>query len=261
MTDPKDMEPVERLIQAAWIGTKDPNTRKRLGQEALKLLTVENLAVLAMVLAVYVLGSAVTAPWSVIVNGVLAGVGLIAFGNTLLKTAPSLISFARIGWYATTEADLQLAAKHFADGLVAVGPDVIIAILGAGAFGLVRRAVLARIKLPRLSEPVPPKAQPKGETPPAKTASGKAAEPAGPKATEPAGAKPTEPAGSAPRPAERVPGAVSRAGGVALDVAAGAGAANLAVGLKAWHLLVPLGVVGAVGVGALLLRSSLHGGK
>lgn len=252
MTDPKDMEPVERLIRAAWIGTKDPNTRKRLGQEALKLLTVENLAVLAVVLAVYVLGSAVTAPWSVSVNGVLAGVGLIAFGNTLLKTAPSLISFARIGWYATTEADLQLAAKHFADGLVAVGPDVIIAILGAGAFGLVRRAVLARIKLPKLSEPAPPKAPPKGEVP-AKTAPGKAAEPTGP--------KPAEPAGNAPWPAERAPSAVARVGGIALDVAAGAGAANLAVGLKAWHILVPLGVVGAVGVGALLLRSSSHGGK
>lgn len=252
--NPKAMEPYERLIAAAWLGTKDPETRKRLGEECLKVLTFENLAVLALILGVYALGSAVTAPWSLIINAALATVGAIAMGATVLKTAPSLVNYARVAWYAQTEADLQLAAKHFSNGLVAVGPDLLIMVLGATSFGLVRRVLLAKIKLPRFSEPkAPPKASepvapkgeptvPKGEptVPKGETAAPKG-EPAAPKGT--------------PRPPGGKPSLATRVGGVALDVAAGNAAGQLAVGLKPWHILLPLGVA-AAGVTIVLVARS-----
>lgn len=259
--NPKAMEPYERLIAAAWLGTKDPETRKRLGEECLKVLTFENLAVLALILGVYALGSAVTAPWSLIINAALATVGAIAMGATVLKTAPSLVNYARVAWYAETEADLQLAAKHFSNGLVAVGPDLLIMVLGATSFGLVRRVLLAKIKLPRFSEPkAPPKAPepvaPKGEpsVPRGEPAAPKG-EPNAPK-SEPTAPK-NEPA--IPKGEPRLPGGkpslAARVGGVALDVAAGNAAGQLAVGLKPWHILLPLGVA-AAGVTIVLVARS-----
>lgn len=237
--DPKQMEPYQRLIAAAWMGTIDPETRRRLKKEALDLLTVENLAVLALVLGVYALGTAVTAPWSLIVNAALAAVGAVAFGATVLKTAPSMVSYARTAWYAQTEADLQRAAKHFSDGLVAVGPDILVAVLGASSFALVRRLVLAKIRIPRFGKgaPEPPAKAPKTE-------------PAAPKG------EPTAPrSGAAEPPSRGKPSVLSRVGGVALDVAAGNAVGTAATKIKPWHVLLPLGVAGAVTAGVLILRS------
>lgn len=249
--DPKTMEPYQRLIAAAWMGTTDPQTRQRLKKEALDVLTVENLAVLALVLGVYALGTAVTAPWSLIVNAALATVGAVAFGATILKTAPALANYARTAWYAQTEADLQRAARFFSDGLVAVGPDLIIAVLGASSFALVRRVILARIRLPRLrgapkTEPAAPRTEPTAPR----------SEPGAPK-SEPR--KPlSEP--TVPKSEPGKPSLTTRVGGVALDVAAGNALGQGATKIKAWHVLLPLGVVGAVTVGALAIRSAGRGG-
>jgi hypothetical protein len=233
MADVTTLEPWERLFESAWRAVLRPSTQQRLGQRAMELLTPQNLAVFAVVMVAYVGGSAAAGPVGAVLNGIVGAAGLYALGKEILELAPILYKWGMTAWQAQTEAELEDAAGFFADGIVIIGPDLVLLLFGSAAFRMLRKVVLPRLKLrnvsPKLVEPpAPPKSMELGRTP-------KAAE------SLPTGGKPA---------------LVTKVAGVAADLVGGAGlmqTTKVVSEISPWAIALPVGLL-AVGGAVLLLR-------
>jgi hypothetical protein len=130
MADVTTLEPWERLFESAWRAVLRPSTQQRLGQRAMELLTPQNLAVFAVVMVAYVGGSAAAGPVGAVLNGIVGAAGLYALGKEILELAPILYKWGMTAWQAQTEAELEDAAGFFADGIVIIGPDLVLLLFG-----------------------------------------------------------------------------------------------------------------------------------
>ena len=140
------------------------NSQKTLGDEALALLDPESLLLLAAVIAVVLYGNA----WGPVAwAGTLATlVGLYFAGRDVISIANNFASFGKRAYDAKSEDDIKAAGREFAYALGRLGPQLLIALLTAGAFKAARayipqlRASMGKGAGSMPSKPLPPLEKP-----------------------------------------------------------------------------------------------------
>lgn len=85
--------------------------------EAKRILTVQSLWGLALVLAGWVIATVASGPIAWAVNALLITYGVIELGKEIVALGRELKEWALIAYRAENEADLDLAAQHFATAL------------------------------------------------------------------------------------------------------------------------------------------------
>jgi len=228
----------ERMGAAMLVGVRDPILKKTLGDEALALLDPESLLLLAAVIAVVLYGNAWGGPvaWA----GTLATlVGLYFAGRDVISIANNFATFGKLAYDAKTEDDIKAAGREFAYALGRLGPQLLIALLTAGAFKAARAYIpQLRASMGKGAGSMPSKPLPPLEKPPALP-------------VEKAPGLPVERA-PAESPAAKPPSTLKKVATTIGDGGLGRPIAQASVG----SVLIPLGVVAGAGLAvALLLRS------
>lgn len=265
--NPLEMKPYERLWAAMMMGAKDGRLLSRFGEQTLALLTPTNLLIMAVILAAWTLGTAFGGPVGIVVDIGLYGVAILTLGRDALAAMGDSARFVVYGLDAKTEADLRDAGRYFADALLTVGPDLVLALFGSAAFATSRSLVLRHLKVPKLQglagEP-PPAPKPKPVEPPAGPRPAPEGLP-GPRPGEAPPPRPGEPAAKSGEPARageparpNEPAAKPKSGVGDLvpgpkDLALGAGAGGLAKEAEWTWLALPIGVIVIAALAALLL--------
>lgn len=241
----------ERLYVAMQIGVRDPILVDTLSAEVRGLLDAESLLTLAVLLAVSTVGTAWGGPAAWVAELGLAAAGLWYLGREAVAVAQNFGRFVQLALAAKAEQALQEAGHEFALGLGRLGSTLLAGLLTSAAFKAARAAVAPRVKgwvesnrAGTQSAP-PPAAKAQGPTTPPPSQS------APPPATKAQG--PTTPP---PRPADK--SLVERAKTVG-TTAAEVGLSRPIRDASLGQVFLPLAVLGAAGVGALVLAGRAKG--
>lgn len=105
-----------------------------------QLLTPDTLWGLAIVVAAWLVATIIGGPIGAAINGLLAAYGLYELWPVVKAVAGDLWAWLRTAYYADTEEELHISAKHFADALAKGGITTLEAIVTHRVFhGAARR--------------------------------------------------------------------------------------------------------------------------
>lgn len=105
-----------------------------------QLLTPDTLWGLAIVVAAWLVATIIGGPIGAAINGLLAAYGLYELWPVVKAVAGDLWAWLRTAYYADTEEELHVSAKHFADALAKGGITTLEAIVTHRVFhGAARR--------------------------------------------------------------------------------------------------------------------------
>lgn len=218
----------ERIYLAMQVGVRDPLLVERLSAEVRGLLDAESLLLLAALLAATTLGAAWGGPAAWVTELGVAAAGLWYLGRDMITIASNTYEFVRLANAARTDDEIKAAGREFALALSRLGSTALMGLLSAGAFKAARSLLVPRLKKLVGTRAVEAKAP--GETKPAETKA----------------AADTKPPPQSETPQTSVSKKVATTLGEA-GVARPVAEASLAA------VFLPLGLLGAVGVGAVLL--------
>ena len=118
------------------------------GQQALSLLTTENLWTTAVILAFWIFASVVGGPIGLAVNGVLIALALYQIPQLAKELGTLLRDGITQAATAQTDADLDVAAKTMATLLSTVGVEVLQVFVTHRIFLVTKPRILKRFKVP-----------------------------------------------------------------------------------------------------------------
>lgn len=125
-----------------------PNLPDAAWAEFQRLLTVETLWSLCLVLAGWLIATVVGGLVGLAVNGLLIVYGMVELWEQVKGVAGSLKAWALSAYEARSDAEMEIAAKHFADALSAGGITVLEVVITHRAFRAVEGKLRERYPTP-----------------------------------------------------------------------------------------------------------------